>query len=138
MDGDTIDVLDSDHVKHRIRFLGIDAPEKAQPFGKVSKQVLSDHIFGREVEVEAQGNDRYGRLLGKILLNGVDQNLLQIKEGLAWHYAHYASNQFPGDADAYSRSEREARGQGIGLWNDADPVAPWEWRKSRKGRKAPR
>ena len=50
-DGDTIDVLDSSKTTHRIRLAGIDAPEKAQPFGQRSKEHLSDFVFGRNVSM---------------------------------------------------------------------------------------
>ena len=46
MDGDTIEVLDATKTPRRIRLEGIDAPEKAQPFGARSKQHLSDQVFG--------------------------------------------------------------------------------------------
>ena len=46
-DGDTITVLDADKTQHKIRLNGIDAPEKAQPFGQRSKQSLSDLVFGK-------------------------------------------------------------------------------------------
>ncbi len=69
-DGDTIDVLDSAKTTHRIRLAGIDAPEKAQPFGQRSKQHLSDSVFGKQVEVLGGKIDKYGRTVGKILVNG--------------------------------------------------------------------
>ena len=131
-DGDTVTVLDHQQVQHRIRLLGIDAPEKNQPFGKVAKQVLSDRIFNQEVAVHTTGIDRYKRTLGKIVLNGVDQNLALIQEGVAWHYAHYSKNQFPGDAATYADAERTARQNQIGLWRDPKPTPPWDWRRSRR------
>jgi endonuclease YncB( thermonuclease family) len=33
-DGDTITVLDRSNVQHKVRLSGIDAPEKAQPYGQ--------------------------------------------------------------------------------------------------------
>ena len=48
-DGDTITVLDDTKVQHRIRLSGIDAPEKRQPFGTVSKQHLADAVLQRRV-----------------------------------------------------------------------------------------
>ena len=44
LDGDTINVLDENHQLHKIRFAGIDAPERQQPFGSRLKQALS-HIW---------------------------------------------------------------------------------------------
>ena len=48
-DGDTVTVLDADRLQYKVRLAGIDAPEKAQPFGQASKISLSDQTFGREV-----------------------------------------------------------------------------------------
>lgn len=58
-DGDTISVLDARHQVHKIRLAGIDAPEKAQPFGQRSKAGLSSTVFNREVEVIGSKRDRY-------------------------------------------------------------------------------
>jgi endonuclease YncB( thermonuclease family) len=44
-DGDTITVLDDTKTQHKIRFAGIDAPEKGQPYGEQSKQSLSALVF---------------------------------------------------------------------------------------------
>ena len=66
MDGDTIEVLDSTKTSRRIRLGGIDAPEKAQPFGARSKQHLSDQVFGEQVEVQYNKIDKFGRTVGKV------------------------------------------------------------------------
>ena len=65
-DGDTVTVLDSDRTQHRVRVAGIDAPEKGQPFGQKAKQRMSDLVFDKEVRVEGDKRDRYGRLLAKV------------------------------------------------------------------------
>jgi endonuclease YncB( thermonuclease family) len=82
-DGDTVTVLDASRQQHKIRLMGIDAPEKKMPFGNRSKQSLSDLVFDRQVQVEYNKKDRYGRTLGKIIVDGVDANLAQIKAGMA-------------------------------------------------------
>ncbi len=131
-DGDTITLLDPLNHPYRIRLLGIDAPEKNQPFGKVAKQVLSDRIFGKQVQVMTKGRDRYGRTLGKVLLDGRDINMEMVRHGLAWFYKHYAETQFRGDAARYADAETAARKERDGLWAYPDPVEPWVWRKSRQ------
>src|SRR4030095_6260711 len=67
-DGDTITVLDSSNANHRIRLLGIDAPENGQSFGSRSGENLSEAIFNRVVTIEWSKHDRYGRIVGKVLL----------------------------------------------------------------------
>lgn len=71
--------------------------------------------------------DRYGRSLGVVTLGDVDANLAQVAGGWAWWYRDYAKK-----AEHLERAEAEARGAKLGLWQDKDPVAPWEWRKSQK------
>ena len=60
-DGDTITVLDDAKSQHKIRFAGIDAPEKGQAFGERSKQNLSALVFQKRVEARCHKKDRYGR-----------------------------------------------------------------------------
>jgi endonuclease YncB( thermonuclease family) len=81
-DGDTITVLIDGHENVKVRLTGIDAPEKSQPFGAVSKKNLSDQVFGKSVTVEWDKKDKYGRVLGRVLVNGTDVCLEQIKDGL--------------------------------------------------------
>jgi endonuclease YncB( thermonuclease family) len=128
LDGDTIDVLDSSKVTHRIRLTGIDAPEKAQAFGQRSKEHLSDLVFGKQVEVDGGKTDKYGRMVGKVLVRGVDANLEQLKSGFSWHYKQYASEQSVSDRELYSNAEVAARSSHAGLWRDPKPMPPWEWR----------
>lgn len=71
-DGDTLTVLDANHQQHKIRLSGIDAPEKAQAFGERSKQSLAAQAFNKNEKVEWNKQDRYGRIVGKILVDGVD------------------------------------------------------------------
>ena len=131
-DGDTITVLDSNDTQHRIRLEGIDAPESHQAFGTQSKKNLSDMVFGKQVTIVYEKTDQYGRLVGKILLDGKDINLEQVKAGLAWHYKEYQREQTPEDRELYARAEDEARAARRGLWQDPDPVEPSAFRKEEK------
>ncbi len=133
-DGDTVTVLDDLHQQQKIRLMGIDAPEKKMPYGNRSKQALSDMVFNRQVRVEYSKKDRYGRTLGKIIVDGVDANLAQIKGGMAWHYKQYQRDQSLADRATYAQAEEDARSAKRGLWKDADPMPPWEWRRAEKAR----
>ena len=131
-DSDSITVLDDTNTQHKIRLAGIDAPEKRQAFGNVSKQSLADMVAGQSVAVEWVKVDRYGRKVGKVLLAGLDCNLVQVKRGLAWRYKQYQREQSPTDQQSYAEAEIEARAAKLGLWREADPVPPWDFRHKGK------
>ncbi len=131
-DGDTITVLDGDKVQHKIRLAGIDAPEKKQPFGNRSKESLSELAFDKTVAVETTKRDKYGRQIGKVLVNGRDVNLVQVERGMAWFYRQYQREQSPNDQRLYEAAEDAARANKRGLWRDAAPVPPWEFRQKQK------
>jgi endonuclease YncB( thermonuclease family) len=131
-DGDTIVVVDSDKVQHKIRLQGIDAPERGQAFGTKSKEHLSDLVAGKNVVVDYSKYDRYQRILGKVLVNGEDVNLEQVEVGMAWHYKKYQREQSTSDRVAYSDAEREARRQKLGLWHDPNPAPPWDYRRAER------
>lgn len=137
-DGDTLTVLRADRTQKKVRLLGIDAPEKNQDFGKRSKEALTAKVAGQQVRVEFKKKDKYGRILGKVFLGESDINLGQIEDGLAWHYSHYSRDQFLGDALKYSQAQHRAREGKIGLWVLENPMAPWDFRHSRKSPSAKR
>ena len=133
-DGDTVTVLDASKKQWKIRLMGIDAPEKKQAFGNKSKQHLSDLVYDKQVTVEYHKKDRYGRTVGKIVVDGVDANLEQVKVGLAWHYKKYQNEQSSVDRSLYAHAEDQARAEKRGLWVDAEPTPPWDFRKQKKRR----
>jgi endonuclease YncB( thermonuclease family) len=140
-DGDTIKVLDADNTQHKIRLTGIDAPERGQPFGKVSKQYLTAMVAGKDVFVESKKSDRYGRVLGKVWVQPadcpscgktLDANHAQLLAGMAWWYRYYAKQQSPEDRGRYESAEDEARARGFGLWAELSPINPYDWRKGER------
>ncbi|MDI1270484.1 MAG: thermonuclease family protein [Polaromonas sp.] len=131
-DGDTVTVLDATKTQHKIRLSGIDAPEKAQPFGQSSKENLSRLVFGKHVLVDAGKFDRYGRTVGKVIVDGVDANLEQVRAGYAWHYKKYEREQPIDDRGVYAQAEAGARAGRVGLWHERTQVAPWDWRGCRR------
>lgn len=72
--------------------------------------------------------DKYGRVIGKVLLDGDDVCLEQVRAGLAWHYMAYAKEQVKSQRSAYSAAEQQARLDKAGLWSLPNQVPPWEFR----------
>ena len=131
-DGDTITVLDSNQTQYKIRLAGIDAPEKKQAFGSASKKTLSDLVFDKVVSISYEKEDRYGRIVGKIIVNGKDANLEQVKRGMAWFYKKYQNEMVLQDRLDYLHAQEAAEASRVGLWADEDVVAPWDFRKHGK------
>lgn len=127
-DGDTITLLDASQKEHKIRLSGIDAPEKNQAFGQLSKKSLSDLVFNQNILVTWEKLDRYQRVIGKVLLRDQDISLEQIKRGMAWHYKKYEREQTAEDRVLYSNAEKNARLARVGLWSDENPIVPSEFR----------
>ena len=131
-DGVTITILDSSNTQYKIRLAGIDAPEKKQAFGNLSKKSLSDMVYGKQVSVDYNKQDRYGRTVGKVIVDGEDANLEQVKRGLAWFYKKYQNEQPLGDRLDYLHAQEAAELSKVGLWIEASPTPPWDFRKSKK------
>lgn len=89
-------------------------------------------MFSKVVTVETDKTDRYGREVGKVLVNGLDANLEQVLRGFAWHYKAYQREQSSNDRKLYDLAESEARFARRGLWRDANPEPPWEFRQQRR------
>ncbi len=131
-DGDTITVLDDSKKQHKIRLSGIDAPEKGQAFGQRAKEYLSDRVYRKSVVVEGDKTDRYGRTVGKVVVDGRDVCLEMVEAGYAWHFKKYQREQSRSDRALYAAAENASRDAKRGLWRDVNPIAPWEWRKGQR------
>lgn len=138
-DGDTLLLATPGQSRLRVRLYGIDAPETAkpdrpgQPFGAVAKRTLMYKVMGRQVAAEIMESDQYQRSVAVISYSGRDINYEMIAEGMAWAYRPYLTGTY---AAEYLGAERAARASHRGLWRDADPLPPWEFRHAppRSGR----
>lgn len=130
-DGDSITVLDADKRTHKIRLQGIDAPEKAQPYGQKSKEALSDLVYRQAVQVVWTQQDRYGRTVGQVFLDGTDVNLQQVLRGMAWHYKQYEREQSESDRSLYAMAQAQARQLSLGLWQDPEALEPSVFRRKK-------
>lgn len=122
-DGDTITVLAPNKDWVKVRLEGIDAPEKSQEFGEASRLALSALVAGKIVEVFSTGEDRYGRTLGWVEVDGIDVNRRMVADGLAWQYTKYNSET------ELAQLQAEAKRSRNGLWKAPnEPMPPWEYR----------
>ncbi len=123
-DGDTATVLVDGNRQVKVRFDGIDAPERSQDYGQRAKQKLSDLIYGKQVKVVISDIDKYGRSVGTVYVGSTNTNLEMVRSGLAWHYKQYAPNN-----TELANAEKSAKGSKVGLWAHNNPTPPWEYRR---------
>ena len=127
LDGDTVDLLTAQQENIRIRLNAIDAPEKGQAYGQRARKFLDDLVYGRNVRVQYNSKDRYGRVVGDIYLGEELINLKLVEAGLAWHYVMFAK-----DNKIMAAAEAEARAAKRGLWQEPHPIPPWDFRKQKR------
>lgn len=129
VDGDTIRVLIESGQEAEVRLAGIDAPEHRQVFGSESTRNLSNLVLNKTVNLDCNAIDQYQRLVCRVLLpSGEDVDLDQVKAGMAWHYKQFQRQQTATDRIAYGAAEDGARRLRVGLWADAHPVQPQDFR----------
>lgn len=123
-DGDTL-TADCAGAIHKIRLVEIDAPERTQPYSRISTNALKALCLHKSAKIESKSQDKYGRTLGRVHCAGVDANAEQVRTGMAWAFDKYLTDP------AIKALERDARAAKIGLWRGANPVPPWEFRHNK-------
>lgn len=126
-DGDTITILEENGDKTRVRFYGIDAPEKKQDYGIKSLNILKKLIDKKEVEIEIKNKDQYGRIVGVVYYDKININLYMLETGNAWWYKQYSKHNIE-----FKIAEEKAKSEKIGLWKEKNPTPPWIYRKEKK------
>lgn len=125
--GLVVDAHDGDTVRlatgQRVRLWGIDCPELKQAYGRQARDHLRGLVLRRTVTLPTHGTDRYGRVLAVVVLDGRDVNADLLRAGLAWWYRKYSP-----EAKDYAAIEKAARNSRVGLWAQAIPLAPWDFR----------
>lgn len=127
-DGDTLTLLDSDHARIKVRLAEIDTPEKNQPYGQRAKQELARLTFKRPARITIIDMDRYGRVVARVNVDGLDVNAEMVRRGAAWVYRRYLRRP------ELIALEAEARDSRTGLWAlpEADRLPPWQWRQAER------
>ncbi|GGL95276.1 hypothetical protein GCM10009425_02850 [Pseudomonas asuensis] len=125
-DGDTLTCLTSQKKQLKVRLAEIDTPESKQPYGTRAQQALSGMVFGKDVRLEVQDTDRYGRKVARVYQDKTDVNAEQVKSGSAWVYRQYLKDK------SLLALEADAKAAKRGLWAlpESERMPPWEWRKA--------
>lgn len=133
IDGDTVEIRMGEggaEQNRRIRLFAVDAPESKMPWGSACREKLAEVVAGKQVKVQVKDRDQYGRTVGQIFAGSRDANLAQIEVGCAWHYKQYSRKQTADERRTYTQAEEAARAAKRGLWKEANPEAPWTFRKN--------
>jgi endonuclease YncB( thermonuclease family) len=131
-DGDSFVVRTEDGRRIPVRLSAIDAPEKSQAHGDVSRRALLSLIDRQLLTILPIKRDPYGRTVARVLVGDLDVGLEQVRAGMAWHYRRYESEQSPSERREYAAAEGRARNERIGLWADENPMPPWRFREEQR------
>lgn len=130
--GKAMEVIDGDTYEVRkgaetitVRLYGIDCPETGQPYGDEATNAAANKIEGRTVTVRKVETGYYGRLIGKVSIRGASVSRYLVSEGLAWVSDRYCNQRA---CQRWAEIQAKRRNNGIGLWSQTSPVAPWEYR----------
>jgi endonuclease YncB( thermonuclease family) len=132
-DGDTIKArcgVPGAYQQVTIRINAIDAPEKRQAFGEVSRQHLAKLCFETRAFIIPRDTDKYGRTVGDVECQRRDVATEQVSAGMAWVYTKYSAAR-----PDLAPLEATARARSVGLWS-APHTPPWEWRRAAKQRRS--
>lgn len=136
-DGDTVVMLVNEREQVRTRLASIDAPETGhtskstgrigQPYSTHSKKFLEGMVKGRQIVATCFEQDRFGRMVCALSVEGVNVNAEMVRSGWAW--ANTSGNgRFLRDRSLL-QAQRQAQEARAGLWAGNNPVAPWMWRR---------
>lgn len=129
-DGDTFTCLTAQRATFKVRLRYVDAPERGQPYARAAQQALKAAVWNQTVHLHSAGQDRYGRHIAEAYVNGRNINQHMVRSGYAWAYRQYLS---PSQRVLYLQLEQEARHARRGLWVDAHPTYPPDYRRISSG-----
>ena len=125
IDGDTFDLMLDKTI--RVRMFGIDSPERGQAYNVKAREFTAELIAGKEINVIIRNKDRYGRFVCDVYLqDGTYVNAELVRAGYAWLFTRYSNDE------ELARLQDDARVGRRGLWQDENPIPPWEFRKGKR------
>lgn len=131
-DGDTITLRTDERGVINVRLSGADTPETGQAYWRVARAALHRLIADKPVTVRCYKQDWRKREVCHATVDGADPALELVKQGLAWYAFMFADELTPAMRIEYEVAEAQARQQRIGIWQEPEPMPPWDCRKLRK------
>ncbi|MDD7510992.1 MAG: thermonuclease family protein [Peptostreptococcaceae bacterium] len=123
VDGDTV-IVNRSGKETRVRLIGIDTPESVSPQeernvpqGKMAAEYTEESLLNKEVtlEYDKEAEDKYGRTLAYIYVNGEMFNKELLKKGYARVINTYPNVKYE---DEFKELQKEARNSRAGFWGD--------------------
>lgn len=115
VDGDTVHVALPSGATLVVRLDGIDTPERGEPFSAQATRATRVLLFSNAATLTGTDVDRYGRLVARIRVGGVDVSEALVRQGLACHFTRYSSDRVLADAQV------EAQRRAVGFWAPGAP-----------------
>ena len=114
-DGDTVHVSTASGVNLTIRLDGIDTPERDEPYSTQATRATRVMLLSKRVQLQGTDVDAYGRLVARIVVDGVDVSVALVRDGLACHFTRYSSD------GTLAAAQKEAQRRGVGFWAQGAP-----------------
>jgi len=127
LDGDSLFVR-KDTKLISIRLWGIDAPEYDQASASDAKDRLKALTSGKRLTIFPKYSDKYGRLVAVIEAGDITVNRKLVDEGYAWVHVYYCDTD---PCSSWFELEKRAKDSKKGLWQNAEPVEPWVWKRKK-------
>src|SRR4030065_1778765 len=114
IDGYTIGLESGEH----FRYVGIDTPEKDQPFYLEAKELNQKLIESKEIRIEfdLQRKDKYGRTLAYVYVGETFVNAELVRNGLANLYTVPPNVKH---TEYFLKLQSEAKEKKLGIWSEA-------------------
>ena len=105
IDGDTIEIN-----KEKIRFGGINSPERKEIGYRLAKDKLIDKVANNTVTcVREKNKDKYRRTVAECFINGESLSSFMVKNGYACDYVKYSKKK-------YAKEQEYAKSKKLGIW----------------------
>lgn len=115
VDGDTVRVELANGATLVVRLDGIDTPERGEPFSAQATRATRVMLFANTVTLTGSDIDRYGRLVARIRVGGVDVSEALVRQGLACHFTRYSSDA------VLAGAQLDAQRRAVGFWAPGAP-----------------